>query len=62
MSKRTLKPNLSPSAQSTFDAYDQYLTMSLDLRPATVRTRWNGPTPSRRTPDNARYITGSALG
>ena len=37
MSKRTPKPNLSPSAQSTFDAYDQYLTMSLDLRPATVR-------------------------
>lgn len=37
MSRRSPKPNLSPQARSAFDAYDQYLTTSLDLRPATIR-------------------------
>jgi len=37
MTRRTPKPDLSPQAQSAFDAYSHYLKESVDLRPATIR-------------------------
>jgi integrase/recombinase XerC len=37
MPRRSPKSNLSPQAQSAFDAYSHYLKESVDLRPATIR-------------------------